>query len=77
MYHLHLSHPYGPSPDVPREIPSWADMLKAVGEITGRASVLSYPSVLRKLREGNRTVYVAGARGFASCWIIHTPNPTA
>lgn len=71
-YLVHESHPFHPNPGPvePQRVETYPDMLAAVDALTGRAArVFSFPSVQRKLREGNRCVYVAPTRGKHGCWV--------
>lgn len=71
-YLVHESHPFHPDPGPvkPVRAESYAEMIAAANALTGRAvRVFSFPSVQRKLREGNRCVYVAPARGRRCCWV--------
>jgi hypothetical protein len=76
-YMLHESHPFHPNPGPvePQRAETWADMLTAVEDLTGRAHVLGFASVRRKLREGNRCAYIASQRGKRAVWVVSHEGP--
>lgn len=75
MYLIYDSHPFSPASTTADAEPAsdWAAMLAAVEDRTGRSDVLTrFPSVRRKLREGNRCAYIAPRRGNGrhGCWVV-------